>query len=205
MLIIYRGWGLAWAGAGLVILPMLLILTGSVSCPLVVISSLWIRYGRARIDKESGETIPSPSVFFIPIWFYGAVLSVFALIFVGVETVNGRAVNWGRDLEEDDTELVQNEISDEPRDADPPSVSTPEDTMEIEAGPKPNQGGTSTGTPPSNTTTKPSVPSSRTAPKREIEFGELVTDETELAPGQNLAASGSSRNAGGNCVSFSIR
>lgn len=190
MLIIYRGWGLAWAGAGLVILPMLLVLTGSVSCPLVVISSLWIRYGRAKIDKESGEIIPSPSVFFIPIWFYGAVLSVIALILVGVETVNGRAINWGRDLEEDDTEFVQNEISDEPRDADPQTDPgfAPGDTVTIDAGPKPDHAGTSTGTPPNDTTTKPSDPSSRAVPEPEIAFGEPVTDETELAPGQKLAA-----------------
>jgi ribosomal protein L27 len=191
MLVIYRGWGLAWAGAGLVILPMFLVLTGSVSCPLVVISALWIRYGRARIDKDSGETIPSPSVFFIPIWFYGAVLSVVALVMAGVETVNGRVVNWGRDLDEGDTQLVQNEIPDEPLDTDPQTVSgfAPDDTLEIDGRPKPNQAETSTRTPPKNTTTKPPAPSSRAVPEIEIAFGELVTDETELAPGQTLAAS----------------
>ncbi|MCA8997677.1 MAG: hypothetical protein KDA80_11845, partial [Planctomycetaceae bacterium] len=85
MIIIYRGWGLALLGAAIVLFPMLFLATGSFSVPVVAIAALWIWLGRRKFDEETGEDIPAPSVFFIPVWFYGALLTIPALGFVGIE------------------------------------------------------------------------------------------------------------------------
>ncbi len=202
MLIIYRGWGLAWAAAGMVLFPVLFLLTGSLSCPLIAISALWIRYGRAKTHHDSGETIPSPSVFFIPVWFYGAVLAPIALVLIGVETMKGRVVDWAPD----DTDAAPNDIRKIAEAPDPLPVTTSDSatansSARIDGTPAVNTGKSGESravTLPGVTnidktkTPKPTVSSPESvAPVVSVKDdapGEPVTADTELRPGQQLAA-----------------
>lgn len=90
MIIIYRRWGLAFALAGALVGFLLLLATYSFSIPLLAIAALWIAYGRAGVDPETGEPIPSNSVFFIPLWVWGSVLLAPALLLTAFEVTVGR-------------------------------------------------------------------------------------------------------------------
>lgn len=202
MLIIYRGWGLAWAAAGMVLFPVLFLLTGSLSCPLIAISALWIRYGRAKKHKDSDETIPSPSVFFIPVWFYGAVLAPIAMVLVGVETMKGRVVDWEADA--DPIELHEIAEDGDPLPVATSNISTAKDSTA--AGETPTPAGNREEPEESRVLALPQVASHNTATKgpastalkpesvspvvsvKDDAPGNPVSADTELRPGQKLAA-----------------
>lgn len=90
MIVIYRRWGLAFALAGALVGFLLLLATYSFSIPLLAIAALWIAYGRAGVDPETGEPILSNSVFFIPLWVWGSVLLLPAVLMAAFEMAVGR-------------------------------------------------------------------------------------------------------------------
>ena len=99
MFVIYRGLGLVWAILGAILAVALLVVTGSLSIALCGVAGFWIFVGRGRFelkaltDVDSEGKPRSPAVFFIPIWFYGAMVVPLALTAIGIELTHGRILS----------------------------------------------------------------------------------------------------------------
>lgn len=100
MIIVYRGFGLVWILLGGVLAFILAVLTQSLTVAAAGTAALWIWRGRGRINPETQERLPSPSVYFIPVWFYGAVLVPASVIFLVVELNSGRVLSTTGDREQ---------------------------------------------------------------------------------------------------------
>lgn len=126
MIVIYRRWGLAFALAGALVGFLLLLATYSFSIPLLAIAALWICCGRAGIDPETGEPIPSNSVFFIPLWVWGSVLLVPAVPMAAFEVAVGRPLAMvaaaERRREMADSEFIETPVRPGPSEGGPPSA-----------------------------------------------------------------------------------
>jgi hypothetical protein len=88
--IIYRRWGFVFVLLAALIGFLLLLLTHSLSLPLLAIAALWIYYGRDSIDPETEELIPSNSVYFVPLWIWGSIVLVPAVLLTLFEVSVGR-------------------------------------------------------------------------------------------------------------------
>ncbi len=100
MIIVYRGFGLVWILLGGLLAFILLALTQSLTVAAAGTAALWIWRGRGRINPETQERLPSPSVYFIPVWFYGAALVPASVIFLIVELNSGRVLSTTGDREQ---------------------------------------------------------------------------------------------------------
>jgi hypothetical protein len=100
MIVIYRGFGLLWIFLGGLLAFILAVLTQSLTVAAAGTAALWIWRGRGRINPETQERLPSPSVYFIPIWFYGAVLVPASVVFLVVELNSGRVLSTTGDREQ---------------------------------------------------------------------------------------------------------
>lgn len=96
MFVFYRGLGLVWALLGAILAPILLFATSSLSVALFAVAGFWIFFGRGNFEPKAltdldNEGRPkSPTVFFMPVWFYGALVVPLALVAAGIEFANGR-------------------------------------------------------------------------------------------------------------------
>lgn len=100
MIIVYRGFGLLWIFLGGLLAFFLAVLTQSLTVAAAGTAALWIWRGRGRINAETQERSPSPSVYFIPIWLYGAVLVPVSLFLLVVELNSGRVLLTTGDREQ---------------------------------------------------------------------------------------------------------
>lgn len=172
MIVIYRGWGLLQFALGVCVFVVLLI-SGTLTLPLVGVAAFWLYYGRGKLDPESGERAPSPSVYWIPVWFYGAVVVPIALTVGGLELINGRFLA-GNDVEIDapvaEFDASESEFDERVTQTDAPGdPPTGEDRVAA------------------TQTLRPARPTTgRPAPVEENLPGTAVTMETEIRPGLRL-------------------
>src|SRR5215213_8628171 len=72
MILIYNLTGLLLGLIGVGLGLMTFLLTGRLSLGLLIIASVWLAFGfRRRVDHTTGAKGPFPSVFFIPLGFWG--------------------------------------------------------------------------------------------------------------------------------------
>lgn len=85
MLIFYRGFGLVWGLLGILILPVVFLLTLSLGAALSTVAAFWIYFGRGHHEPrwfqedEKPDRRIAPAVFFIPVWVYGTLMIPLAL------------------------------------------------------------------------------------------------------------------------------
>lgn len=206
MIVIYRRWGLAFALAGALVGFLLLLATYSFSIPLLAIAALWIAYGRTGVDPETGEPIPSNSVFFIPLWVWGSVLLVPAVPIAAFEVTVGRPLAMVAAAERR-REMAELSPADLPAPTPAPEERPP--TTIDQDGPPPGLGSVAGTTPPPDRPPPRPVPMGRTMTLEEAQRelakqheaarkafqdahpeppppGQAVTETRMLKPGQKL-------------------
>lgn len=120
MIIIFNLMGAVVTISGLLAGAVLLVLTGKVTIAILAIVSIWMYFGRSKADKETGEKQPAPSVFFIPMFFWGIVgcLALFPAVMIDI----AMALNDGKPVvrnpltvqfEADEEGLASNESDDQ--------------------------------------------------------------------------------------------
>ncbi len=78
MFIVYTPSGLLLGIAGVIVGGALGAVTRSPGVAALGTAAVWIGFGRWKTDRETGERRPAPSIYFIPLVFYGALLVPFA-------------------------------------------------------------------------------------------------------------------------------
>jgi hypothetical protein len=85
MIIIYNLQGLLVGIAGVAFGGIILYLTRSLTLAIIALTMIWIAYGRASTDKASGEKKPAPSVFFIPLFYWGILTAFLTVPALGID------------------------------------------------------------------------------------------------------------------------
>jgi len=116
MIIIYNLSGLLIGIAGIAVGFLAIVVTGWISAGLLTLGAIWLAFGRARRDPETGIARPAPALFFIPLYLLSIPILLLALLAAIGDVQQGRKALDPRSalLQADQKALDQTKLTGDP-------------------------------------------------------------------------------------------